>query len=31
MFSDMDGIDRGTIENRAKWDPGVIKVLELIE
>ena len=31
MFSNMDGIDRGTIENRAKWDPGVIKVLELIE
>ena len=31
MFPDLEGTERGKIEYRKKWDPGMIKVLELIK
>ena len=31
MLGDMDSSERNKLENRKKWDPGIIKVYELIE
>ena len=31
MLGDMDASERNKLENRKKWDPGIIKVFELIE